>query len=307
MRNYLLIDNNFEEVAEYTPGCWVNVECPDNNDISFLTDGLGIPREIIEYISDIDERPRIEIDTPWVLTILRIPARCHDDRQSTVMTVPIGVITGENVTVTVCNYRTELISDFIKHSRQRAVSAGSQSIFILRLIYSSCFWFLEYLKAINLIVSEAEKALRESVRNSDLLELMKLQKTLVYFNTSLRGNEVLIGRLRHVFTDNFDLDLLEDVEIEQKQALNTVNVYSEILMNLTDTYASVISNNVNAVMKRMTGTTIVLMIPTIVASFYGMNVVIGLGTNPYGFWIVVGIAVLLTVATFLVLRFVKWF
>lgn len=136
---------------------------------------------------------------------------------------------------------------------------------------------------------------------------MRLEKALVYFNTSLRGNEMLIIRLKRAFSDAVDLDLLEDVEIEMKQALNTVNVYTDILTAAMDAFASIISNNVNAVMKRMTGVTIVLMIPTLIASFYGMNVHISLSSNPMAFVIIIGIAAVLTLLTVAILARMRWF
>lgn len=306
MRRYLVCDEGFNVVEQWTPGCWVNVECPDRDDFRFLEDELNIPEQILTYTSDIDERPRIERNGDWVLTILRIPAK-SDSPDEPIFTVPISIITREDVIVTICYHRTELIDDFIEHTRMLGIMVEGKSTFILRLIFSSAFWFLKYLQLINDEVESAEKKLEQSVKNEDLLHLLGMQKSLVYFNTSLRGNEVLISRLRHVFTDDFDLDLLEDVEIELKQAQNTVNIYTEILNGTLDTYASVISNNVNAIMKRMTGTTIVLMIPTLVASFFGMNVAFGLENKPDAFWaIVVGTAVL-TAGTFVLLRRIRWF
>lgn len=307
MRQFFISDNGFFETDTWTQGCWVNVVCPDNDDFNFLTGELKIPEAVLEYTADIDERPRIERDGDWVLTILRIPIKSDNPDIQPAFTAPIGIITSGDIMVTVCYHRSELIDDFIEYSRARAITVNGPSTFILRVIFSSAYWFLNYLKIINDGVNKAEKELSKSVKNSDLLNLMKLQRTLVYFNTSLRGNDVLISRLRHVFTDDFDLDLLEDVEIELKQALNTVNIYSEILAGTLDTYASIISNNVNMIMKRMTGTTIVLMIPTLIASFYGMNVDIGISSWPHAFWLLVAAATLLTLICFLLLRHVKWF
>ena len=180
---------------------------------------------------------------------------------------------------------------------------------ILRIIYSSAVWFLKYLKQINNDVATAEKELEKSIRNEDLLQLMKLQKTLVYFNTSIRGNEVMIGRLKNIFqdTDYLDLELLEDVVIELKQAYNTVNIYSDILTGTMDAFASIISNNVNAIMKRMTSLSITLMIPTLIASFYGMNVDIHLEGFPHAFVFIVLLSAILSAVTFIWFRKIKWF
>ena len=194
-------------------------------------------------------------------------------------------------------------------SRRKGIVVNNKLDLILRMIYSSAVWFLKYLKQINNDVANAEKELEKSIRNEDLLRLMKLQKTLVYFNTSIRGNEVMIGRLKNIFqdTDYLDMELLEDVIIELKQAYNTVNIYSDILTGTMDAFASIISNNVNAIMKRMTSLSITLMIPTLIASFYGMNVDIHLEGFPYAFIFIILISVILSAGTFIWFRKIKWF
>ena len=175
---------------------------------------------------------------------------------------------------------------------------------ILRIIYSSAVWFLKYLKQINNDVATAEKELEKSIRNEDLLQLMKLQKTLVYFNTSIRGNEVMIGRLKNIFQDTnyLDLELLEDVVIELKQAYNTVNIYSDILTGTMDAFASIISNNLNVVMKFLAGVTVVLTLPTTVAAFFGMNVRV----PGIGFGAIVGASIGVSLALALLFRRLRW-
>ncbi len=167
--------------------------------------------------------------------------------------------------MSVCYHNTDLLPDFIEHTRRKGIVVRNKLDLIFRIIYSSAVWFLKYLKQINIDISAAEKELERSIRNEDLLRLMRLQKTLVYFNTSIRGNEVMIGKLRTIFqdTDYLDTELVEDVIIELKQALNTVNIYSDILTGTMDAFASIISNNVNTIMKRMTSLSIVLMLPDI--------------------------------------------
>ena len=160
-----------------------------------------------------------------------------------------------------------------------------------------------------ILATEQTDRLEKSIRNEDLLQLMKLQKTLVYFNTSIRGNEVMIGRLKNIFQDTnyLDLELLEDVVIELKQAYNTVNIYSDILTGTMDAFASIISNNVNAIMKRMTSLSITLMIPTLIASFYGMNVDIHLESFPHAFIFIILLSAILSAVTFVWFRRIKWF
>lgn len=223
------------EKPVWAPGCWVNVECPDQDDFQFLTRELNVPESFLEDIADADERPRTETEGNWLLTILRIPMQSSNP-QIPFITVPIGIITNNDIIVSVCYYRTELLPDFIQHTRRKGIAVNNKLDLILRLIYSSAVWFLKYLKQINNEVANAEKELEKSIRNEDLLRLMKLQKTLVYFDTSIRGNEVLIGRLKNIFqnTGLLDMELLDDAVIELRQAYNTVNIYSDILTGTMD-------------------------------------------------------------------------
>ena len=308
MRKYLYSENGFTEKAEWQPNCWVNVECPDNDDFKFLTEELKVPESFLEDIADVDERPRTETEDNWLLTILRIPMQSNQ-RGVPFITVPIGIITNNEIIISVCYYNTDLLPDFIEHTRRKGIIVRNKLDLILRLIYSSAVWFLKYLKQINLDISAAEKELERSIRNEDLLRLMRLQKTLVYFNTSIRGNEVMIGKLKTIFqdTDYLDKELVEDVIIELKQALNTVNIYSDILTGTMDAFASIISNNVNTIMKRMTSLSIVLMLPTLIASFYGMNVDIHLEEVPFAFSLIVLFSIGLSTLAFVIFRKIKWF
>ena len=271
---------------------------------------MKVPESILNDIADIEERPRTEQEEDWLLTILRIPVATPDsDTGLPFSTVPIGIITNKDIVVSVCYHKTDMLPDFIEHTRRKNINVRNKLDLILRLIYSSAVWFLKYLKQINLDITAAEKELERSIRNEDLLRLMKLQKTLVYFNTSIRGNEVMIGKLRAIFsgTNFFDQELADDVVIELKQAYNTVNIYSDILNGTMDAFASIISNNVNTIMKRMTSFSIVLMIPTLIASFYGMNVDVHLDHIPSAFTIIVVVSCSLSALAFGVFRRIKWF
>ncbi|MBP6064573.1 magnesium transporter CorA family protein [Bacteroides sp.] len=308
MRTYLYCEAGFVEKPQWLPNCWVNVECPDESDFKFLTQELDIPESFLADIADTDERPRTETEGKWLLTILRIPVQ---NNQSNIpfTTVPIGIITSEEVVVSVCYYQTEMIPDFIDYSRRKGLVVRNKLDLIFRIIYSSAVWFLKYLKQINNDVSAAEKELERSIRNEDLLRLMRLQKSLVYFNTSIRGNEIMIGKLTSIFQDKnyLDKDLVEDVITELRQAYHTVNIYSDILTGTMDAFASIISNNVNTIMKRMTSISIILMVPTLIASFYGMNVDVHLDDVPHSFSLIVISSILLSALAFVIVRKIKWF
>lgn len=308
MRKYLYFENGFIEKPEWQPNCWVNVECPDDDDFKFLIRKLQVPESFLDDIADTDERPRTDTEGNWLLTILRIPMP-STQLGVPFITIPVGIITNNEIIVSVCYHHTDLIPDFIAHTRRKNIVMRNKLDLILRIIYSSAVWFLKYLKQINNDVTTAEKELEKSIRNEDLLRLMKLQKTLVYFNTSIRGNEMLIGRLKNIFqeTGYLDVELLEDVAIELKQAYNTVNIYSDILTGTMDAFASIISNNVNAIMKRMTSLSITLMVPTLIASFYGMNVNIHLERYPHAFVFIVLFSAALSALIFVWFRRIKWF
>ncbi|MBP1614526.1 MAG: magnesium transporter CorA [Bacteroidetes bacterium] len=308
MRTYLYCEAGFVEKPQWQPNCWINVECPDADDLRFLTQDLEVPESFLNDIADVDERPRTETEDNWLLTILRIPMQSTQNG-TPFTTVPIGIITNNEIIISVCYHRTEIMPDFINYTRRKGLKVNNKLDLILRLIYSSAVWFLKYLKQINNDVTAAEKALERSIRNEDLLQLMKLQKTLVYFNTSIRGNEVMIGRLKSIFQqpEYLDEELLEDVITELRQAYNTVNIYSDILTGTMDAFASIISNNVNTIMKRMTSISIILMVPTLIASFYGMNVDIHLDQVPHAFALIVLLSVGLSAMAFVIFRKIKWF
>lgn len=309
MRTYLYCEAGFVEKVQWLPNSWVNVVCPNNDDFEFLTQTLNVPESFLNDIADTDERPRTDTEGNWLLTILRIPVQNKQNGSLPFDTVPIGIITNNEIIVSVCYHNTDLLPDFIEHTRRKGIVVRNKLDLIFRIIYSSAVWFLKYLKQINIDISAAEKELERSIRNEDLLRLMRLQKTLVYFNTSIRGNEVMIGKLRTIFqdTDYLDTELVEDVIIELKQALNTVNIYSDILTGTMDAFASIISNNVNTIMKRMTSLSIVLMLPTLIASFYGMNVDIHLEEVPFAFSLIVLFSIGLSTLAFVIFRKIKWF
>ena len=308
MRQFLYCEAGYVEKNQWLPNSWVNVECPTPEDLQFLMDRFNVPESFLSDIADTDERPRIEYEGNWLLTILRIPLQ-NQDHDIPFNTVPIGIITNNEIIVSVCYHKTDLIPDFIRYTQRKELQIKNKYELILRLIHSSAVWFLKYLKQINYAVTEAEKALEKSIRNEDLLALMKLEKSMVYFNTSIRGNEVMVGKLQSIFQekDYQNRDLVEDVVIELKQAYNTVNIYSDILTGTMDAFASIISNNVNTIMKRMTSISIILMVPTLIASFYGMNVDVHVDALPHAFSFIILASITLSALAFVIFRKIKWF
>ena len=306
MIKYLELNDGFSEIVEWTPGCWVNVEEPNAEELQLLTDKFGLPEDFLNDVSDVDERPRVERNNGWICTILRIPVvSVENDVPYT--TMPIGVMVNGDYVISVCYSRNILIPDFIEHTRKRSIGIGSAPDFILRLPNSSAYWFLNYLKDVHRMVAEAEGELRRSIRNEDLLRLMNLQKSFVLFATSISGNNILLDRIKRMYNDELDAELFEDVSIELRQANTTVTIATQMLDRTLDTYASVISNNVNAIMKRLTSVSLILMIPTLIASFYGMNVDVLISPdNRWAFPAIIGVGFTISAIICLWLRKIRW-
>lgn len=275
---------------------WINVVCPTKEDKRFLLHELQIPQAFYNDIEDIDERPRIEIENGWYLIVLRIPFK-SDDAKLPFNTAPLGLIFKDDVFVSVTFYQTEILSDFVTYTRKKKISIENHFDLVLKLLLSSSVWYLKYLKQINQRIKLAEDNLEKSIKNEELQALLQIEKCLVFFMTSIKGNDILFRRLKNLkeHRDAFNEELLEDVEIELRQAEETTNIYSNILTGMMDAYASVISNNLNVIMKRLTSISIILMIPTLVASLYGMNVPNNLQDSNYGFVIVILISLLISV------------
>lgn len=308
MRKYLYNGDSFIEKSTYQPGYWVCVECPDDSDNRFLTDTLHVPQSFLDDLSDADELPRIETEDGWLLAILRIPIE-NPEGGAPFITVPMGVMSKQGVMVSVCYHASDMQQLIEKVSQRKNVNIRNHIDLILRIVYASTDRYLKDLQCINYELENSEHKLQKSILNEDLLQLRNLQKTLVYFNVAVKGNQMMTERLGTLYqqTDGLDIELLEDVKIELKQAFNTINVYTEILNGTMDSYTSIISNNLNVIMKRMTSFSIALMIPTGIASFYGMNLVNHIENSAYAFWIIVGASIVLSVLSIVWFRKIKWF
>lgn len=298
------------EISEPEKGCWVNVVNPSVKEISSLKESFKIPDDIFKDILDIDERPRIEFDDDWSLIIIRVPVQSQNNNVP-FYTIPLGIFMTDNHTITICNNENEVLpSHEPSLYRGQYRNVGDTTNFILSLFNKSATIYLRYLKQINQQTSLIEKDLDKSIRNEHLNRLLKMEKCLVYFITSLKGNEIVLLRYknsRRLVLNEINEDLLEDATIENKQALEMAEVYSNIQSGMMETFASVISNNLNSVMKQLTSISIILMIPTLIASIYGMNVKNYMEHMKYAFPIIlVGSAVLASFGIFFFRR-KEWF
>ena len=303
MKTYWNITGGLSQIDTWQPNCWIQVTCPTEEDIQMLEEQYQIPDYFLSDISDTDERARYEYDDGWMLIILRIPYVKEVRSRTPYTTVPLGIIHKRDVTITVCYYETTMMIDFLSYQQKRGEGFTDYVDMIFRLFLSSAVWYLKRLKQISLLIEKAKRNLDKEVNNESLIGLSRLQDSLTYFNTSIRGNETLLSKLKFKLQiDELDADLIEDVTIEMTQARETTNIYSNILESTMDTYQSIINNNMNTIMRTLTSVTIILMLPTLISSFFGMNLVNGMESSPVGFIIAIIISLAISIVSWLFFR-----
>lgn len=303
MRTYWNYNDGLKAVKEWEPNCWIQVTCPSEEDQQLLINEYHIPDYFLSDISDTDERARYEYDDGWMLIILRIPYVKEIRSRTPYTTVPLGIIHKRDVTITVCFYETNMMIDFVSYQQKRSEGFTDYVDMIFRLFLSSAVWYLKRLKQINSLIEKAKRNLDREVNNESLIGLSRLQDSLTYFVTSIRGNENLLAKLKFKLqVDELDADLIEDVNIEMSQARETTSIYSDILESTMDTYSSIINNNMNTVMRTLTSVSIILMFPTLIASLLGMNLINGMETNKYGFLIAIVVSVVISGVSWWIFR-----
>ena len=292
---------------KWQPNCWVQVTCPTQEDKDFLENTLGIPDYFISDIADTDERARYEFDDGWVLIILRIPYVKEVRSRTPFTTIPLGIILNKDVCITVCNFETNMMIDFVSFQQKRGVGFTDSVDMVFRLFLSSSVWYLKRLKQINTLLEKSKENLDHKIDNAALINLSKLQDSLTYFITSIRGNETLLSKLKFKLpVDELDADLIEDVNIEMSQARESASIYANILDSTMDTYANIINNNMSSVMKMLTSITLLMMFPTLVASLFGMNLVNGMENAWWGFPLAMGITIGVTILLLWYFRRKTW-
>jgi len=303
MKTYWNTQGGLSQLQEWQPNCWIQVTCPTEDDQKMLEEQYHIPDYFLSDISDTDERARYEYDDGWMLIILRIPYVKEVRSRTPYTTVPLGIIHKRDVTITVCYYETNMMIDFVSYQQKRGVGFTDYVDMIFRLFLSSAVWYLKRLKQISMLIEKAKRNLDREVNNESLIGLSRLQDSLTYFNTSIRGNETLLSKLKFKLQiDELDADLIEDVTIEMTQARETTSIYSNILESTMDTYQSIINNNMNTIMRTLTSVTIILMLPTLISSFFGMNLINGMETSPVGFIVAICLSLGISVASWFIFR-----
>jgi magnesium transporter len=272
--------------------CWIDVLNPTSEELSLLEKWYKVKAEHLADVLDIDEQARIEKEDDYTLLIVRLPV--FDARyELPYFTVPCGVFLFSDRIVTICQTDCEALQD-LRSGKAKGLDLKNKSAFVLHLLGRSAIVFLRFLKEINRRTSAIERDLQASVKNHELTQLLSSEKSLVFFTTSLKSNEILLEKLQA--TRSFRLkedetELLEDVVTDNKQAIEMANIYSDILAGMMDAFASVISNNLNIQMKRLTILSVMLMVATFVVSAFSMNVDSPLPQKAWAFWAIIGIAV----------------
>ncbi len=308
MRTFWNTNHGLRTIDQWEPNCWVQVTCPSQDDVNFLQNELGVPDYYVSDIADTDERARYDVDEGWILIILRIPYVKEVRSRTPYTTIPLGIIMKGNVCITVCNFETNMMIDFVTYQQKRGLGFTDSVDMVFRLFLSSAVWYLKRLKQISALIDKAKQNLDRNVDNADLIALSRLQDSLTYFVTSIRGNENLLSKLKFKLpVDELDADMIEDVNIEMNQARETTNIYSNILDSTMDTYANIINNNMNKVMKMLTSISIMMMFPTLIASLFGMNLINGMEAWKLGFPIALGLCVGITLVFWWYFKRKSWF
>ena len=294
--------NKFEEIKEFKKGSWINLTNPSEAEIKKVCESIDIQEGFIRDALDFEEKARIDTEeddstTLFVVDVTIIEKDKEHDENDIYTTMPLGMIfVRDDYFITVSLRKNKVIESFEKMKMKNFITY-KKSRFLFQILYLNSSLYLTYLKQINKETEIAEYILKNSMRNKELLKMLNLEKGLIYFMTSLKSNEVVMektmrGRIIKLYED--DEDILEDAITENRQAIEMAKIYSDILNGSMEAYGSIISNNLNGVMKTLTSITIVLAVPTMISSFWGMNVSLPFEHSPYGFAIMIMIALITT-------------
>lgn len=291
--------NKIEEIKEFKKGSWISLVNPSEIEIKKVCESVNIQEDFIRDALDFEEKARIdkEDDDGTTLFVVDVPIIEKNEENDVYTTMPLGmIVVRDDFFITVSLRKNKIIEDFEKR-KIKNFQTYKKSKLIFQILYLNSSYYLAYLKQINKETEIAEYILKNSMKNKELLKLLSLEKSLVYFTTSLKSNELVMektmrGKIIKLYED--DEDILEDAITENRQAIEMANIYRDILNGTMDAYASIISNNLNGVMKFLTSITIVLAIPTMISSFWGMNVSLPFQDNKFGFPIMLGISIVLT-------------
>ncbi|MBS4537050.1 magnesium transporter CorA family protein [Clostridium sp. D2Q-11] len=300
---YKTIDKTLLQLDEFEEGCWINLINPTEEELNKVHMELNVDMDFLKAPLDDEETSRLEIEDNQTFILVDIPMVEKEDESYVYYTFPLGIILYKKYIITICLKDNSIVEQFIE-GKVKSFFTYKRTRFVLQILYRMSARYLTYLKQIDKMSNGIERQLHKSMKNKELIQLLDLEKSLVYFSTSLTANEIVMEKMlksESVKLYPEDEDLLEDVIIETKQAIEMANIYSNILSGMMDAFASIISNNLNIVMKVLTSITIVMSIPTMIASFYGMNVGLPLQNSPYAFLLILGGSIALSTIVIIIL------
>mgnify|MGYP002852052268 CR=1 FL=1 len=307
MRTFWDFNGGIKHIDAWQPNCWVQVTCPVEDDVVYLEKELGMPDYFLSDVADTDERARYDLDEGWLMIILRIPHLKSVTSRSPYTTIPLGIVIKDDKIITICHQETRMMLDFINHQMRRGDGFTDAADLVFRTFLSASVWYLKYLKQVNGIIEKAKRDLDRHIDNKDLVNLSRLQDSLTYFATSIKGNETLLSKLKfRLPVDELDAELIEDVNIEMNQARETTSIYINILNSTMDTYANIINNNMNSVMRLLTSLNMIILFPTFITSMFGMNLKNGMETWNWGFPIAILTCVVSIVVSLMCFRRKNW-
>jgi magnesium transporter len=288
-------------ISEAVSGSWFSLINPNEEEIKQVSLVLGLDEDFLLNSLDLDERSRIEIEDGNILIITNLPIMTDDGCFDT---LPLGIIYTPTSIITVCSKDNNILSSF-NESTAYSFDTRNKTEFMLKILYRSVKFYLKYLDIINRTTEDIEIELQKATNNKALFQLMEIQKTLVYFSTALKDNDIVLQKIMRMTNSNSqnymknteeDIDLLEDVIIDTRQAIEMVDMHRMILEAMMEGFASIINNNLNLVMKFLAAITIIMAIPTMIGGLWGMNVPVPFGNNPYGFGLVVILSIITSIA-----------
>lgn len=287
------------EIAEFEKGCWVYLTNPSEQEKQRVIDELQIDLSFLQDALDEEETARVEKDGNQLMLFVEIPFAKRVGEKEVYSTVPLGILVLENYFVTVCLKETAILDDFVQ-GKIKNFHTYMRTRFVLQILFHTSLGYLQYLKKINRQKEALEKSLRLSMKNNEILAMLELEKSLVYFSTALHTNKVLMERLMSgsylkMYSD--DQDLLEEVMIEINQAIKVTEIYTAIVGSMMNAFGSVISNNVNHVVKLLTAITIIITLPMLIGTYYGMNVPLPFQEDPHAFALIMIASVAITILT----------
>lgn len=292
------VSGNLDKISEPIKGCWINMVKPTDSEIASVCNKVGIEEQLIRYPLDIAEKAHIDIEDDTVLIVVDSPFTEFKDGQKIYTTLPIGMIlVRDDIFITISQEEIDCIKGIISRDNAYKIHTDKKSRFVFQILYDIAQDYIRYLTYINKDLEIFETHMEKTMRNKELLKIMKFEKSMIYFNASVKGNQVVLEKLNRgkaikLYED--DEDILEDTMIENRQAIEMIQTYSEILNGIVDMFGTIVSNNLNIVMKFLTSITILIALPTMISGILGMNVEFPFNTGVPGFWGVIAISVFVT-------------